>query len=349
MNFIVPGSTSWCLRYDAEHGKKHATKHLWTYLLNKYIFPGEEWVVSTGKPPARHEDLHRSDILVEHCQDSELHVFLVCQKHCGPVDSKVISDMERKAYKRSMAYLMASGRDAVWALTCWGPFFRIWVCRRHGPSHLEPFYPQWRRGHSPGAYLDIKYATAEFHECFDFMKRHKRPRSTILTDLRNANKVSNAVYLSALGPGTYHGESGPYYAEKEYTEYASPLDLSGLPSYTLQREQMNPSDRPGVLDYLEAGESSGQVGECKQYTSKAEPTTASQSTGDLQGDVVSFWVQVTKIKSKRSVGAEKWSVNLTDGVTMMTEPHQWTKVCDVSETYWAWRYGRVWYYTRFAD
>lgn len=314
---------------DALRLPEFATKKLWTYIFNKIVFFDPQWIVGTEQPPTEYESLARIDVVVELFQNSSLSVVLIAEKKRGKANPSTIKSLEGQVYDRCKEYLQASDRDAVWAITCFGPNFRLWLCRRTRHS-LKAVYPDVNSG-SREAYCDVMKNWDDFLWYCNLIKENPEPSPSVMDQVTGKGKGAADVPFTANmqqageSSGTYDQSLEGYYDEVPYNQ--PPTSIAGM---DLQSGGPSHSQVPassGATDtYWQTG--------LPSY----EQNVASSSAAATQSTEQAQWIYVSRDK-------KGWTVTFADGRTKRTDKRDWTRTGD----YWAWKYRDQWYYAKFKD
>lgn len=163
------GSMECQLRWDAQVQDEWATKALWQYLFNKFIFKEKEWAIVSEHPPRPTQSLRRIDIVGK---NAKLVLFYMEAKRGKATEADVI-DAETQVFQACHEHFLYGGgeRDSMWVMTCFGPCIRIWTYTR-GDDNIVPYFPEHDEGKS--SYVDIAYEP-RLLDIFDFMKKNVVP------------------------------------------------------------------------------------------------------------------------------------------------------------------------------
>lgn len=220
---------------QAESYAETATAHLWVYVFLKYAFRG--W-----SQPASVEFLSwggrktRNEIVVRRCvtKDGESSKQTVLLWACAPRARKPavdVQDLELLANITASRYiqLINEGLAAVWIMTAFGPYARLWAYvtqdDRSG-HHLWPIFPLGER-RAQVSYLDLRGHEPHFQFLFALVQREPNPTSDLvrrivqgtaedqLVDVRNATQVSaqrqrGGVVDCRLPDGSVVGVASPW-------------------------------------------------------------------------------------------------------------------------------------------
>lgn len=132
--------------YDqAVYYPEHATKKMWLYLLYRYVCLERSLVVGTEQPPEPYDSLKRVDIIIEQDTGSRLEGVVIWEKRRGKAEPKDTDKVETQVFQRCSEFLnYHTDRSAVWAMTAYGPCFRLWAVIR-GSSSLHPVFPLYTK------------------------------------------------------------------------------------------------------------------------------------------------------------------------------------------------------------
>jgi hypothetical protein len=223
------GTVLWKLRNEALQFNEFSTTKLWVYILNKCLFTNPDYVVSSEEPPSKHESLKRIGIMVEQydCDNDvfELKILLLAENNHDLATASIITTLEQQIHSRCREFLEVSKREAVWAVSAYGPYARLWLCSK---ADMYSVYPRDKQKNSRDLYRDIKYHSEAFLQYFSAISDIHLPKvdsvqmvhDYIDEDVVMASEVpgplshANPEFItedSGVGPSTASGstEIGP--------------------------------------------------------------------------------------------------------------------------------------------
>ncbi|KKO96535.1 hypothetical protein THAR02_11361 [Trichoderma harzianum] len=109
-------------------------------------------------------------------------LFFAEGKH-GKASQAEIRRAEQQVYLKCLSYVSNhANKNAVWAVTYYGPYFRVWAYVK-GSKCLTPFFPN--KSQEKGAYLDIQGNEENFEIVTQYMKDNNTPNIEEFDDIWN--------------------------------------------------------------------------------------------------------------------------------------------------------------------
>ncbi|KAL6790185.1 hypothetical protein GGI42DRAFT_220306 [Trichoderma sp. SZMC 28013] len=185
-------------RQNAIDGGEYLSTFFFSRIFLLYTFKESfDFSVVTEHPVLPANDRTRYDLGVKHwapTQIKSIHpsiaipmdwiTLLISEGKYGKASNAEIATAENQVYLKCVSYVSNDAhKNAVWALTYYGSYFRVWAYDK-GSKCLIPFFPN-NKSQGKGTYLDIQGNEEKFKIVTEYMKENKTPNIEEFDDIWN--------------------------------------------------------------------------------------------------------------------------------------------------------------------